>query len=82
MGMSDFYGPADRAEGIATIHAALEARKRCQLHESLGALEPALRPDELEEIERAVPADRVAGNRYNAAGMSTPDSEGRRTQSS
>lgn len=25
MGMSDFYGPADRAESIATIHAAQEA---------------------------------------------------------
>ncbi len=25
MGMSDFYGPADRDEGIATIHAGLEA---------------------------------------------------------
>ena len=25
MGMSDFYGPADRHESIATIHAALEA---------------------------------------------------------
>ena len=25
MGMSDVYGPADRGEGIATIHAALEA---------------------------------------------------------
>src|ERR1700704_2601994 len=25
MGMSDFYGPADREESIATIHAALEA---------------------------------------------------------
>lgn len=25
MGMSDLYGPADRAEGIATIHAAAEA---------------------------------------------------------
>lgn len=25
MGMSDFYGPADRDESIATIHAALEA---------------------------------------------------------
>jgi len=24
MGMSDFYGPADRAESLATIHAALE----------------------------------------------------------
>src|SRR5580700_2775654 len=25
MGMSDFYGPADRNESIATIHAALDA---------------------------------------------------------
>jgi aryl-alcohol dehydrogenase-like predicted oxidoreductase len=25
MGMSDFYGPADRSESIATIHAAMEA---------------------------------------------------------
>jgi aryl-alcohol dehydrogenase-like predicted oxidoreductase len=25
MGMSDFYGPADEAESIATIHAALDA---------------------------------------------------------
>ena len=25
MGMSDFYGPADRGESIATIHAAVEA---------------------------------------------------------
>ena len=25
MGMSDFYGPADRVESIATIHAAMEA---------------------------------------------------------
>ena len=29
MGMSDFYGPADRAESIATIHAALEAGVTC-----------------------------------------------------
>jgi len=25
MGMSDFYGPSDRTESIATIHAALDA---------------------------------------------------------
>ena len=25
MGMSDFYGPSDRAESIATLHAALDA---------------------------------------------------------
>src|SRR5690348_16290946 len=25
MGMSDFYGPTDEAESVATIHAAMEA---------------------------------------------------------
>ena len=25
MGMSDFYGPADETESVATIHAALDA---------------------------------------------------------
>jgi aryl-alcohol dehydrogenase-like predicted oxidoreductase len=25
MGMSAFYGPADRAESVATVHAALDA---------------------------------------------------------
>ena len=25
MGMSDLYGPSDRAESLATIHAALDA---------------------------------------------------------
>jgi pyridoxine 4-dehydrogenase len=29
MGMSDFYGPADRSESIATIHAALDAASPC-----------------------------------------------------
>jgi len=28
MGMSDFYGPADRSESIATIHVALQGRNR------------------------------------------------------
>ena len=29
MGMSDLYGPADRAESIATIHAALTPASPC-----------------------------------------------------
>jgi aryl-alcohol dehydrogenase-like predicted oxidoreductase len=53
------------------------ARRRRQLHEPLGALDLALMPDKLEQAERAVPADHVAGNRYPDAGMSTLDSEGR-----
>ncbi len=28
MGMSDFHGPADREESIATIHAARDAARR------------------------------------------------------
>ena len=28
MGMSDMYGPSDRAESIATIHAAIARRCR------------------------------------------------------
>jgi aryl-alcohol dehydrogenase-like predicted oxidoreductase len=31
MGMSDFYGPADRSESIATIHAALDAGSPCSI---------------------------------------------------
>lgn len=31
MGMSDFYGPADEAENIATIHAALDAGSHCSI---------------------------------------------------
>jgi hypothetical protein len=27
MGVSDFYGPADETESIATIHAALDAAR-------------------------------------------------------
>ena len=51
------------------------ARRRSQLQESLGALELDLAPDELERIERAVPAEQVAGNRYPDAGMASLDSE-------
>lgn len=67
-------GALSRGSDIVPL---IGARKRRQLHESLGALDLAFRPDELEQAERAVPADQVAGNRYPDAGMSTLDSEGR-----
>jgi aryl-alcohol dehydrogenase-like predicted oxidoreductase len=51
------------------------SRTRVQLAESLGALDVRLTGDELKEIEGAVPAHAVAGDRYNAYGMSTLDSE-------
>jgi aryl-alcohol dehydrogenase-like predicted oxidoreductase len=51
------------------------ARNRKQLRDSLGALELSLAPAELEEIERTVPAGKVAGERYDETGMSGLDSE-------
>jgi pyridoxine 4-dehydrogenase len=51
------------------------ARKRTQLNEALAAAEIALTPAELAEIEAAVPADAVAGERYGAMQMAHLDSE-------
>jgi aryl-alcohol dehydrogenase-like predicted oxidoreductase len=51
------------------------ARTRQQLAESLGEVNVELSPADLTEIAQAVPADAVAGERYNTAGMSTLDSE-------
>ena len=51
------------------------ARKRTQLRDSIGALELRLTPEELARIERAVPADRVAGTRYDEHQMKMLDSE-------
>ncbi len=51
------------------------ARRHEQLRESLKALELKLSPGDLAEIERLVPKDAVAGDRYNAQGMAALDSE-------
>jgi aryl-alcohol dehydrogenase-like predicted oxidoreductase len=51
------------------------ARKRDRLAESLGALNLALNASELAEIERAVPIDAAAGDRYAAHQMADLDSE-------
>ncbi len=51
------------------------ARRREQLSEALGATELELTPDELERIERAMPAEAVAGTRYDEAQMAHLDSE-------
>ena len=45
------------------------------LAEAVGAASLELAPADLAEIERAVPAEAVAGDRYNADGMRTLDSE-------
>lgn len=51
------------------------ARRRRQLDEALGALELKLTGDDLAAIERAMPADAVAGERYPSAQMAILDSE-------
>jgi aryl-alcohol dehydrogenase-like predicted oxidoreductase len=51
------------------------ARTRTQLAETLGALHVELSAEELAEIETLVPADAVAGTRYDAGQMQMLDSE-------
>ena len=51
------------------------ARTRAQLAESLGALDVSLAAEDLARIESAVPAEAVAGTRYDEHGMKTLDSE-------
>lgn len=51
------------------------AKREQRLHESLGALDLALSEADLARIEAAVPADLVAGSRYEAAQMAALDSE-------
>jgi aryl-alcohol dehydrogenase-like predicted oxidoreductase len=53
------------------------ARRRDRLVEALGALDLALGKEDLAAIERAVPKDAVAGERYPAAAMAELDSEKR-----
>lgn len=51
------------------------ARRRDRLDEALGALKVEPSPEELRQIESAVPAEAVAGPRYNEQGMRMLDSE-------
>jgi aryl-alcohol dehydrogenase-like predicted oxidoreductase len=53
------------------------ARRRDRLTEALGALDLTLSKDDLGAIERAVPKDAVAGERYPAMAMADLDSEKR-----
>jgi aryl-alcohol dehydrogenase-like predicted oxidoreductase len=51
------------------------ARRRDQFAEALGSLEVRLSADDLAAIERAVPKDAAAGERYPSAAMAALDSE-------
>jgi pyridoxine 4-dehydrogenase len=57
------------------IVPVIGARRRDQLEEALGALTLELRPEDLEQIEQAMPAAAVAGSRYDEAQMAHLDSE-------
>jgi aryl-alcohol dehydrogenase-like predicted oxidoreductase len=59
----------------ADIVPLVGARRRERLSEALGAMKLTLTNDDLQQIERAVPANAAAGDRYAAAQMSTLDSE-------
>ena len=51
------------------------ARRRDQLRDAVGALDITLSPADIARIERAMPVDAVAGDRYGAALMTHLDSE-------
>ena len=61
-----------RGEDIVPL---IGARRRDRLDEALGALQLELTDDDLATIERAVPADRAAGDRYDPRQMQMLDSE-------
>jgi aryl-alcohol dehydrogenase-like predicted oxidoreductase len=50
-------------------------KRRDRLAEALGALQLSLDPADLAALEAAVPADQVAGDRYDASQMAALDSE-------
>jgi aryl-alcohol dehydrogenase-like predicted oxidoreductase len=58
-----------------SIVPVIGARTSAQLKESLGALHVKLSPDEIAAIEAAVPANAVAGTRYDEHQMRVLDSE-------
>src|SRR5215469_7284471 len=63
---------ASRGRDIVPL---IGTKRRSRLAEALGALEVSLSPDELAEIEAAVPSSEVAGDRYEPGQMAALDSE-------
>jgi aryl-alcohol dehydrogenase-like predicted oxidoreductase len=62
------------AQGVAIV-PLIGARRRDRLAEALGAARVSLTEEDLAAIEGAVPADAVAGDRYDPAQMAALDSE-------
>jgi aryl-alcohol dehydrogenase-like predicted oxidoreductase len=87
--LADALTETARAKGATAAQAAIAwvlgrgedivplvgARRRDRLDEALGALDLHLSSDDLATIERAVPADQAAGDRYDERGMAMLDSE-------
>ncbi len=65
-------GCSRRGEDIVAL---VGARRRERLHEALGSLDVELSPEDLEAIDRAVPAGAAAGSRYAEPMMAELDSE-------
>ncbi len=63
---------ASRSDDIIPL---IGTKRRDRLAEALGALDLTLSADDLAAIEAAVPADAVAGDRYDAAQVAMLDSE-------
>jgi aryl-alcohol dehydrogenase-like predicted oxidoreductase len=63
---------ASRGDDIIPL---IGTKRRDRLAEAVSALELRLTADDLAAIEAAVPAGQVAGDRYDAAGMASLDSE-------
>jgi len=59
----------------ASIVPLIGARRRDHLAESLGALGVRLSPDQVAQIEQAIPPDAAAGQRYPEAQLAHMDSE-------
>jgi aryl-alcohol dehydrogenase-like predicted oxidoreductase len=59
----------------ADIVPLIGTKRRDRLSEALGALELRLTPADLSALEAAVPAEQVAGERYDAGQMASLDSE-------
>ena len=58
-----------------TLVPLVGARKRHRLEEALGALDIRLTPEDLAQIEQAVPKGAISGTRYDAGQMAMLDSE-------
>ena len=63
---------ASRGEDIIPL---IGTKRRERLAEALKGLDLTLSADELAAVEAAVPAEAVAGDRYEAAQVATLDSE-------